>query len=119
METSLNNDSSSKITHLVKKVAKNTKSNNKKLDSESVRLLAQLKEKANKKNFGRKIRDSEIISVALKLVGPIHIKELQETSYTHKDRLALAHEEYQKINGKISLDAFIGKLLSSGATAST
>lgn len=121
MENSQNIDSSSKNSHLVKKVAKNnaTKSNNKKLDPESVKLLSQLKEKANKKTFGRKIRDSEIIAIALKLVSSEHIKELQETSYTHKDRLALAHEDFQRTNGKISLDAFIGKLLSSGATAST
>jgi hypothetical protein len=81
------------------------------LDSDGIKLLTQLKERANKKAFGRKVRDAEILTVALGLVTAEHLKELQEKSYREKDRIALAHEEYQKANGKLSLEQFIIKLL--------
>lgn len=83
----------------------------KKLDLESAKLLASLKDKANKKNYGRKIKDAEIISKALGLLESQHIQELQEMSLSEKDRLHIAHDDFQKKNGKITLDQFIGKLL--------
>ncbi|MCE3009737.1 MAG: hypothetical protein LW875_03900 [Proteobacteria bacterium] len=83
----------------------------KKLDPETAKTLLALKEKANKKNFGRKIRDTEIIAKALTLIEPTHLEELQEATLSEKDRLLMAHEEFVKQNGKISLDQFIGKLL--------
>ncbi|RYZ77628.1 MAG: hypothetical protein EOP05_01080 [Proteobacteria bacterium] len=83
----------------------------KKLDPEAAKLLLTLREKANKKLFGRKVRESEIILLALKLVKSDHIDELQEATYSEKDRLEMVHAQYQKENGKITLDAFIGKLM--------
>lgn len=83
----------------------------KKLDLETIRLLNSIKDRANKKNFGRKVKDTEIISAALRLISSEHIRELQELTLSERDRLAMAHEEFQKANGKISLDQFIGKLL--------
>lgn len=83
----------------------------KKVDAETARLIHQLRDKANKKTFGRKVRDAEIIGAALRLLTQEHIKELQESSYSERDRLAIAHEDYQRTNGKITLDQFIGKLL--------
>lgn len=83
----------------------------KKLDLDSVRLLVALRDKANKKNFGRKVKDSEIIGASLKLITSEHLKELQEVTYSEQDRLNMAHEKYQKENGKISLDQFIGKII--------
>lgn len=83
----------------------------KKLDPETSKLLQTIKEKVNKKNFGRKVRDSEIIKKALALLKPEHIEELQESTLTERDRLALAHEDYQKAHGKLTLDQFIGMLL--------
>lgn len=83
----------------------------KKVDSETARLLTQLKEKANKKPFGRKIRESEILRVAVGLVEMPHLKDLQEATYSEQDRLKLAHEDYQKAHGKVSLNDFIGQLL--------
>ncbi len=83
----------------------------KKLDLETAKSLKQLKDKINKKNFGRKIKDAEIISVSLGLIANEHIKALQETTLTERDRLNLAHEEYVKTNGKVSLDQFIGLLI--------
>ena len=83
----------------------------KKMDIESAKLLASLKDKANKKPYGRKIRDSEILAKALSLVEPTHLQELQDATLSEKDRLHLAHEEFAKVHGKISLDQFIGRLL--------
>jgi hypothetical protein len=83
----------------------------KKMDPESAKLLASLKEKANKKQYGRKIRDSEILAKALSLVEQRHLQELQDATLSEKDRLHIAHEEFAKQHGKISLDQFIGRLL--------
>lgn len=83
----------------------------KKIDSESFKLLQQLKDRVNKKTIGRKIKDGEVIGLALKLISSDQIKELQEMTYSEKDRLALAHDDYQKRNGKLTIEQFISKLL--------
>lgn len=101
-------DSSIQKTEKAKVKAKNTL---RRLDIQSAKLLAQLAEKANKKDFGRKIRENEILNFAVKLVKDEHLKELQEKSLSERDQLNMAHQEYQKKNGKISIDQFIGKLL--------
>lgn len=111
METQQTNDSSSKNQHPVKKVKTEKTSVLKKLDPETGKILKQLKDKINKKSFGRNIRDTEIISLSLGLVGTDHIQKLQESTLTEKDRLHIAHEEYVKENGKITLDQFIGILI--------
>lgn len=111
METQQTNDSSSKNQHQVKKVKTEKTSVLKKLDPETGKILKQLKDKINKKNFGRNIRDTEIISLSLGLIGTDHIQRLQESTLTEKDRLHIAHEDYVKENGKITLDQFIGLLI--------
>lgn len=83
----------------------------KKLDTETGKLLVALNEKANKKTHGRRIRDSEILHLGLTLIGSKDLDELKEKSLSEKDRLNIAHEDYQKQNGKITLDQFIGKLI--------
>ena len=83
----------------------------KKVDLETAKQLQQIKDRANRKSFGRKVKDSEVLALAVRLVSQEHVRELQEATYSEKDRLAMVHEEYQKIHGKISLDQFIGKLL--------
>lgn len=87
------------------------KSGLKKLDSETVKLLTQLRERANRKEFGRKVRDNEIIHLALTLVEPQHIEHLKDQTYSEQDRLRFAHLEYQKVHGKTGFDQFIGKLI--------
>lgn len=83
----------------------------KKLDFESGKTLQNIKDKINKKSFGRKVKDSEIIAKALSLFESVHIQELQEATLSEKDRLHMAHEDFVKHHGKITLDQFIGKLL--------
>lgn len=110
METSQNNDSSAKISQHVKKVAKQM-SNVKKLDAETTKVLHSLKDKINKKAFGRKIRDSEIIACAIKKITQDDIKVLQEATFTERDIIGIAHEKYVKENGRISLNEYLGKLV--------
>ena len=116
------NDSAPKTIQPDKKVIKSKpteKSGNKnirvnvlkKLDPECAKLLVSIKDKINKKSVGRKIKDSEVLSLSLKQLTEDHIHQLREQTYSEKDRLALAHDEYQQKNGKISLHQFIGKLL--------
>ncbi|HRK07542.1 MAG TPA: hypothetical protein PLZ57_07210 [Pseudobdellovibrionaceae bacterium] len=95
----------------IKKPATRRQTFLKKIDAETARHLSQLKERANKKLFGRKVRDAELIALGLKLVEQRHLAELQERTYSEKDRLAIAHDDYQKANGKITLDQFIGRLI--------
>lgn len=83
----------------------------KQVDQETAKLLSQLKEKANKKDFGRKIKESEILSIAVKHVTDTQLEALRLNTYSEKDRLLMAHKSYQAKVGKISLDQFIGKLM--------
>ncbi|MDZ4084486.1 MAG: hypothetical protein U1E10_16195 [Bdellovibrionales bacterium] len=83
----------------------------KQVNQETAKLLSQLKEKANKKDFGRKIKESEILSLAIKQVTEADLSTLRLSSYSEKDRLLMAHKSYQAKNGKITLDQFIGKLM--------
>lgn len=83
----------------------------KKVDLEAAKLLAALKEQANKKHYGRNITEGEILSKAITLLNSEHLKELQDLSFSETDRLHIAHENYVKQNGKITLDQFIGRLL--------
>ena len=83
----------------------------KKLDADTAKLLSQLKEKVNKKSFGRRIRDSEILSLGLRNLTNDHIRSLQEFSLTADDKLKLAHEKYVKEKGKVSYDEFLLSLL--------
>ena len=83
----------------------------KKVDAETAKLIQQIKDKANKKPFGRKVKDSEIISLAVRQLNPNHIKELQDATLNERDKLNMLHEDYQRSHGKISLDQFIGRLI--------
>jgi hypothetical protein len=94
-----------------KTAAPKKKSVLKKIDPETAKILGVLKDRANKKAHGRKIRDWEIIGKALSLLEPQHLQELQEATLSEKDRLHLAHEEFMKQHGKLTLDQFIGRLL--------
>jgi hypothetical protein len=78
------------------------------------RVLSELA-KANKKEFGRKVRTDELISLALSLLESRHISELQERSLTNADKLQRQYNEYVKKNGAISKDAYIGRLLAGEA----
>lgn len=81
----------------------------------SVRIKADLKKKAkailleaNSKKLGRKIKLDDLLEVALGLVAPEHIQQLQERSMTYKNRLEILRRRYIETRGHISEDDFIG-----------
>jgi len=83
----------------------------KKLDPETAKLLAGIRDKVNKKDHGRKVKDADILAKALGLLTSTHIQELQAQTYSQKDHLQMAFESYQKQNGKLTMDDFLGKLM--------
>lgn len=96
----------------LKPKAKKPKRPLKAVTTETAKLLAQLREKANKKNFGRPVKECEIIELALGLITQEHLRELQERTVRHKDRVRAAFAAYQRAHGKLSLDEFVAGLLS-------
>ncbi len=74
------------------------------------RLLAELA-KVNKKDFGRKIRIDDLISVLLPMLTDAHIKSLQNNSMTNADHLERQYRAYISKHGPLTKDEFIGKLL--------
>ena len=87
------------------------KSTLKKIDFDTAKAVTQIRDKANKKKYGRKVRDTEVLAMAVSLVTEKEIKLLQEATFSEQDRLHMAHSDYVSNNGKITLDDFIGKLL--------
>lgn len=83
----------------------------KKVDLDTAKQIQQFKDRVNKKTFGRKVKDSEVLALAVSLLGTEHVLKLQESTYSEKDRLSMIHEDYQKAHGKLSLEQFIGKIL--------
>ena len=74
--------------------------------------------KANKKDFGRKLRAEDLIAVAITLVQPEHIKQLQEATLSNADRFDQQYRDYVKQHGATTKDEFLGRILSTGvATA--
>ncbi len=67
--------------------------------------------KANKKDFGKRIRPEDIIALAMSLLTPGHIQTLQETSLSNADKLEKEYREFIAKNGHISKDTYLGKRL--------
>ncbi len=67
--------------------------------------------KANRKDFGRKLRTDDLIALAMTLLQPEHIVQLQEGTLSNADRLEKKFKEHVAKHGSMSKDAFIGKLL--------
>lgn len=119
MEIEQTSDTSSKRPQQQKKVTKEKTSLVKKLDQDTAKLLGQIKDKVNRKDFGRKIRDNEIIAQSLRLITSDHIKSLQENSYTGLDRIKMLHDDYQKKHGKITYEQFLLKMYHGEITPGT
>lgn len=73
--------------------------------------LTTLLNRANKKDFGKKIKGHQLIEFGLSLITDSHIKSIQENSLSNSDLLELKFRDYVKKNGKISKDDFLGILL--------
>jgi hypothetical protein len=67
--------------------------------------------KANKKEYGRKLRAEDLIALAITLLQPEHITQLQDAALSNADRLEQLYKNYAAKHGSLSKDAFLGKLL--------
>ena len=93
------------------KESKKSSSAIKKLDPDTAKVLQSLSDRANKKTYGKKIRDIEILALGLSLITPEHIKTLQEGTVTEDDLLKAGHAEYQRSNGKLTQKEYLAKIL--------
>ena len=75
------------------------------------KILSELSN-INRKDFGKPVTPDQYISLAISLLTPDHLEALKTQSLTNKDRLEKQYKEYCATHGKISMDAFIGILLS-------
>jgi len=77
---------------------------------ETAKSVQELLKKLNKKDYGRRVRADELISLAIGLVAPEHHQKLQEATLSEQDRVKREHREYCAQNGKISFEQYIGEL---------
>lgn len=73
--------------------------------------LTSLLTKANKKDYGKRVKADALIGIALEQITDNHIKSLQQESLSNADLLEMKYREHVKQNGKISKDEFYGLLL--------
>lgn len=81
------------------------------------RILADIG-KVNKKDYGKKVRVDEYVTLALSLVRPEHIQALQEGSLSNADRLTRDYKTYTAKHGPMSKDEYLGKRLTGEIAAS-
>lgn len=101
---------------------KNVKVKNEKakcFKKETLRIKPELKNKinadlakVNKKKLGKKLKTDDYLELAISLIKSEHLKQLQEASLSHFDRLELNYLEYNKKHSNVSKDAYLGILLS-------
>lgn len=77
----------------------------------SKKVALALRDNANEKPTGRKIKLDDIFELALTLVTSEHLKTLQERSMTHEDRKEVLRQNYIKARGPISKDDFTGFMM--------
>jgi hypothetical protein len=67
--------------------------------------------KANRKDLGRLVVVDDLITMALSLVQPEHIQQIQDSTLSNGDRLELRYREHVKKSGAISKDEFVGLMM--------
>lgn len=77
----------------------------------TAKALQSIVAKINKIPMGKKVTIDQVISKAITLLTDTHIHEIKESTYTSKDLLDLEYKKFCKLNGPISKDEFIRKLL--------
>ena len=78
----------------------------------SKKVALALRDEANNKPSGRKVKLDDIFELALNLVTSEHLKALQEQSLTNEDRKELLRQKYIETHGPISRDQFTGLMMS-------
>jgi hypothetical protein len=78
---------------------------------DTLKKAERLLNSANKKEFGRKVRIDQLISMALDHVTDLDLRLLQEKSMTNIDRIEVLRRKYSEQKGDISKDEFAGFML--------
>lgn len=98
---------------------KKTKSNSKSSSYGTLRVkratrkrIADDLAKANRKDFGRRVKADEYILLAISRITSEDILNLQNESMSHADRLERDYRDYVAKNGPVSKDEYLGKRLS-------
>ena len=95
----------------VKVLPKAPKSSTLRVLKETRRRVLQELAKINKKDYGRKVKFDELLSLALNKVTANDHKALQECSLSNSDRFEKQYKEYATKNGSLSKDEYLGKLM--------
>ena len=74
------------------------------------RVLSELA-KINKKDFGRRIRADEYLTLAMSLVTIADIQRMQDASLSNADRLERDYRDYISKNAAMTKDVYLGKRL--------
>ena len=82
------------------------------IDMSTQKLVSSLLAKANRKSYGRKIKASQLVQLALSKLDDADIRQLQEKSLSNADRMEMKFREYCKRNGGATREEFLGQLLS-------
>jgi hypothetical protein len=77
---------------------------------ETKRQIFSALESINKKDLGRRVRAEEFLALALSLITPTHLDQLQ-SSLTNADRLERDYRDYVAQHGPLSRDEYLGKRL--------
>ena len=102
---------SNKPINKIKKPNKKTKTTSLTVEIPTRRQILAILNKINRKSYGRRIKINDLIMKYVELTSPEVIKELQDSSLSHTDRVEIEYKEYVTKNGYISKDEFFGKLL--------
>ena len=65
----------------------------------------------NKKELGKSVTPDQYIALAISLLTPDHVEQLKDQSLSNKDRLETQYKKYCSEHGKVTMDEFIGILL--------
>jgi hypothetical protein len=98
---------------------KKQKSAQKRPQFASIRIRRELKkqiqsdlDRVNKKDFGRRVRAEDYLSLALGLVSAVHLDELKERTLSNADRLERDYRAFVTKHGHLPKDEYLGKRLS-------
>ncbi|MGK5083115.1 hypothetical protein WDW37_07390 [Bdellovibrionota bacterium FG-1] len=81
------------------------------------RLVQQILDQINKKDFGKRVGADAVIAIAIGRVTQGDILGIQETSLSNKDRFERDFARYVAKHGKISRDEYLGKRLNGAIPA--
>lgn len=95
----------------IKGTAKSSSHSSLRVKRATRKRVLEILNKANNKDFGRRLQSEDVILLAIGRITPQDIVALQEGSMSHADRLEREYRYYVAKNGAISKDDYLGKRL--------